>query len=150
MSRICGSCQLCCTLLTVSEIEKPIEQRCVHQCQRGCAIHDTKPDSCAAFECAWLQGQAEGWGMSLRPDRCGVVFYIEDNPEFRGRIIIAQVDPQRPRADTRRTVSRVIDKLVSRGQTVGILCGRRRTVHTPHEGTTEWFDGEIVNKPERS
>lgn len=54
--RECGACQLCCTLMSVETLGKPMNRRCEHQCDRGCAIYERRPYACRWFNCLWLQG----------------------------------------------------------------------------------------------
>jgi hypothetical protein len=76
MTRRCGDCQLCCKLLPVAEIGKPALTRCTHQCRAGCAIYETKPISCAAWSCLWLQGEDTG----PRPDRAHLA--VDPMPDY--------------------------------------------------------------------
>ena len=39
----------------------------------GCRVHDARPESCRAFNCAWLRGVIAG-GDETRPDALGVMF----------------------------------------------------------------------------
>jgi hypothetical protein len=81
--RECGECQACCTLMGVRErgklsdgsryqLDKPMGERCAHQCASGCAIHNEErlPISCRIFECEWLHGK---FREEERPDRSGLV-----------------------------------------------------------------------------
>lgn len=69
--RKCGDCTACCTLLGVSSLNKPKNTKCEHQCKKGCAIYDKRPEGCRAFECLWLRG---AFGPLDRPDKLGIVF----------------------------------------------------------------------------
>lgn len=75
-ARHCGDCQLCCRLLPVAEIGKPALSRCRHQCRTGCGIYSTKPVSCAAWSCLWLQGEDTG----PRPDRAHLA--VDPMPDY--------------------------------------------------------------------
>lgn len=79
----CGECTACCTLLEIKAINKPINTHCQY-CDGGCSIHDTKPQTCAEFECAYRQ--ADGIPVSLRPDKCGIIFIKLDDNTFTGVI----------------------------------------------------------------
>ena len=75
--RSCGDCQACCTVIQVTELKKPLWTRCDNQCDTGCGIYEDRPESCAGFECLWLQGSLERDGTvkeTYRPDRLGVIF----------------------------------------------------------------------------
>ena len=102
-ARTCGSCQLCCKLMPVTELEKAGGDRCVHQSRgRGCRVYDRRPRSCFGFFCLWRLDKA---GDTMRPDQMGCV--IDHSPDFvtlclRGDISeqfpCAQIwaDPERP------------------------------------------------------
>lgn len=69
-NRGCGTCTLCCRLLPTrfdDGTTKPANQRCRHQCRKGCAIYGAHPLDCQAFECRWLA--AVGTEHLRRPDR---------------------------------------------------------------------------------
>lgn len=70
--RICGDCDLCCTVLRVDELAKPARQPCdkLRIDGPGCSIHQTRPSICRGYTCAWLQGS---FGDADRPDRLGAV-----------------------------------------------------------------------------
>jgi hypothetical protein len=73
--RKCGSCQLCCEVIAVKELGKPVNTRCINQAARGCSIYKTRPASCGEFTCEWLQGGLPG---TMRPDRIGAVIWRYD------------------------------------------------------------------------
>ncbi|HEY1600087.1 MAG TPA: hypothetical protein VGG64_10820 [Pirellulales bacterium] len=69
----CGICTLCCKLVAVEEIEKPVGSWCPHcLLGKGCKIYDARPTECQTWNCLWLQG-AFGDQPGLRPDKCKVV-----------------------------------------------------------------------------
>jgi hypothetical protein len=72
--RECGTCSLCCTVLRVDELRKLGGTPCAYQREaRGCAIHDTKPAICRAYQCLWLRGAL---GDGDRPDQLGAVLDV--------------------------------------------------------------------------
>jgi len=74
--RECGPCGLCCKLLAIKSIGKPASQWCEHwDKDAGCAIYETRPDSCRKFACLWL---AEQLPIELSPRRTGVVACMSD------------------------------------------------------------------------
>ncbi len=82
--RACGTCRECCVVLAVPEIEKPKHQACVHlnviqESKIGCTCYETRPKPCREFRCLWLE--AEQVPADLRPDRCGVIFSVNNPPE---------------------------------------------------------------------
>ncbi len=72
--RKCGECRACCTAIAVKELRKPFMAHCEHECDKGCAIYKTKPDSCSGYECGWLLGMGH---IEDRPDRIGGVIHHE-------------------------------------------------------------------------
>ncbi|MDG2307543.1 MAG: hypothetical protein P8R42_23395 [Candidatus Binatia bacterium] len=73
--RSCGSCDLCCTVLRVDELEKPARVSCekLRADGDGCSIYATRPSICRTYKCAWLLGSL---GDDDRPDRLGAVLDI--------------------------------------------------------------------------
>ena len=57
--RTCGTCTLCCKLMTVPEVEKPAGEWCRH-CDKGkgCRIYADRPQRCRDFFCGYLQSEA--------------------------------------------------------------------------------------------
>lgn len=91
--RACGTCSLCCKVVGVEELNKPIGAWCVHsKRQNGCAIYDARPHSCRTFMCQWLL--AEGLGPEWKPDRAKFALLKSD----AGRHLTAFVDPGHPGA----------------------------------------------------
>jgi hypothetical protein len=81
MSRECGDCTLCCTLLGVQDIDKPAQTKCEHECDSGCGIYETRPYSCKRFDCLWLKRLLPVWA---RPDKINVVFDVA-KPKITGK-----------------------------------------------------------------
>jgi hypothetical protein len=70
--RACGDCTVCCVALGIdtSQIQKRTGSAC-RQCRGGgCAIYETRPDTCRDFFCAWMR--SPGLGPEWRPDLSGV------------------------------------------------------------------------------
>ena len=55
MERQCDGCTVCCSVLMVPELQKPMYETCKF-CDKGCTIYKIRPKSCRTFECAWLKG----------------------------------------------------------------------------------------------
>lgn len=89
----CGSCSLCCKLVTVAELGKPSGTWCGH-CNpgKGCAIHATRPDVCRTWNCFWLI--EPNLGPQWRPDRCKMVLLADG----RTRRMFVRCDPGFPQA----------------------------------------------------
>jgi Fe-S-cluster containining protein len=81
LRRECGTCTLCCTTSAIPETRKPSGITCEH-CAIGCSIYNSRPQSCRAFECAWLKGEM---GEDQRPDKIGVV--VEHLPGTKRTVI---------------------------------------------------------------
>jgi hypothetical protein len=108
--RRCGSCSLCCTLLSVPSINKKHGERCRYQRHKdkGCctvypALTKIAPE-CAVWTCRWLTGDS---GKTSRPDR--VHYVIDGMPDFvtiidddgsaqRVPVVQVWVDPGYPEA----------------------------------------------------
>jgi hypothetical protein len=86
MTRRCGNCQLCCTLLPVRELGKPAVTRCQHQrWGKGCAIYAERPLPCKMWQCMWL-ADPEATRDMRRPDRAHYV--VDIMPDFVERSLI--------------------------------------------------------------
>lgn len=73
--RSCGACKACCYSLAVAEIpaKQALWVKCPNICEEGCSIYETRPVSCATFECLWRSGFIEG-DERRRPDNLGLMF----------------------------------------------------------------------------
>jgi hypothetical protein len=105
-TRACGTCTLCCKVMAVQALDKPVGAWCQHCAPgRGCKIHETRPSECRAFNCLWL-GDPK-FPENLRPDRTKVVFVLEAG----GGRIAAYVDPSQPAAWRQGEVYSVLKRL---------------------------------------
>ena len=88
-SRQCGSCSLCCDVLEVAAVGKPVNELCKHwQVGTGCTIYNHRPQMCRSFSCAWLQGHfSDDWF----PDQARMVLH------FSNGAVNLSVDPAYPR-----------------------------------------------------
>jgi len=88
MTRSCGDCTMCCKVLAVAAMNKPLLTWCP-QCQigKGCAIYATRPAECAEFACLWLLD--ETMPAELQPNKVKFVTY----PHRDGYLVI-DCDPQ--------------------------------------------------------
>lgn len=99
----CGSCNLCCTLLKVPDLNKPSGMTCWHTTVHGgCAVHaekqsDPKLLACAQFKCVWLESQlceepVKRGTRGMRPDQIHVLFgpFDRDDP----KLLYVHVDPE--------------------------------------------------------
>jgi hypothetical protein len=86
-ARQCGSCNLCCDVLEVTDVAKPVNELCRHwQIGAGCTIYDHRPPMCRSFTCAWLQGHL---GDEWFPESAGIVLHFSQDA------VNVQVDPRR-------------------------------------------------------
>lgn len=93
--RDCGGCTQCCKTMGIVELKKPINTWCEHcAIGGGCKIYENRPETCRGFVCAWLTDM--NMPEDQRPDKTKVVLWAP--VEFGGKVIVANVDPRRPRA----------------------------------------------------
>ena len=130
--RACGTCTLCCKILSITELAKPKGQWCRHcDIGRGCRIYDQRPPSCRTFICGYL-----GWpvaGDHWFPARCKMVIIGEESR------LIVRVDPSRPNAWREQPYYDEIKDwsamAVREGRTVLVVVGESSIVVLP--------DGEV-------
>lgn len=125
----CGACKACCELFPIVEIGKPAGKLCPHYCD-GCSIHETKPKSCAEYDCAYLQ--SEDAPESLRPDRCGIVFTKKSDRIFSGILV--------PGVEVTDMAKRQINSFLDQGYSVVLLADGRR----PHVMAADNLDPKSV------
>jgi len=130
--RDCGPCTLCCKVMAVDEIEKVAGAWCAH-CAKGagCAIYETRPQSCRAFSCAWLRHPE--LPHNLRPDLTRVVLAFDNNATR----LIASCDPAHPMAWRREPIyghlKRWAESSWGTGGQVVAMAGPRLWAITPDE-----------------
>jgi hypothetical protein len=91
--RSCGSCTLCCKVMAIEELNKPVGQWCRHCAPgTGCKIYESRPNECRNFNCAYLLSRH--LGEEWKPERSRMVLVIDEG----GMRMAAYVDPQRPAA----------------------------------------------------
>lgn len=93
----CQGCTMCCKLLGVKELAKPVNKWCDHcSIGTGCKVYDDRPPTCIEYKCVWLQSKEDGHDLpdNLRPDRSKVVV----SATMDDHIFLAHVDPARPNA----------------------------------------------------
>lgn len=92
-SRVCGTCSLCCKVLSIAELAKPVGKWCVHcQPRKGCGIHAARPAVCEGFYCEWMI--SKGLGTEWKPEQARFVLAKTNG----GRRLTAHVDPGYPTA----------------------------------------------------
>jgi hypothetical protein len=90
--RACDGCTLCCKMLGIPELQKPMGTWCPHVARgRGCTIYAQRPHPCRAFECLWLTTDMPDY---WKPDRCKMVVAGDET----GTLFSVIVDSARPEA----------------------------------------------------
>jgi hypothetical protein len=122
--RHCGTCTLCCKVLTVDELRKPNGQWCPHCVQgRGCSIYSDRPNECRRFQCGYLMWPA--LGAHWLPARSKLVVAFKPD----GKEIVVHVDPGVPNAWRAEPYHAEIRKLAGHAamaaHTVFVQIGRR-------------------------
>ena len=132
-ARACGSCTLCCKLMGVVSIAKPVNTWCPH-CQKGkgCKIYDSRPEECREYACEWLTNPA--LPEALKPDKCRVVFSMLDEG---GPFLHVIADPGYPGALQDPLVRDAIERAQSRKVDVITWVGKRRAVYTSGEPSSD-------------
>ena len=146
--RSCGSCTLCCKLIDVPAVEKPMGQWCRH-CKpgSGCTIHDTRPDQCRTYDCLWRAGTF--LGPEWKPDRARFVLTVDPATQF----LLIQVDPALPTAWRKEPYYSQIRKWavtgLGNGRQVVVFNNRAATVILPDKdvplGTIEPGDRIVIS-----
>jgi hypothetical protein len=122
--RHCGTCTLCCKVMTVEELRKPNGRWCPHCIKgRGCGIYSDRPNECRQFQCGYLLWPE--FGEHWLPSRSKLVVALKPD----GREIIIHVDPGVPNAWRAEPYHSQIRSIAVRatgtGYTVFVQIGRR-------------------------
>jgi hypothetical protein len=131
-AKSCGPCTMCCKLLAVDELQKPMGVLCPHVVRgAGCGIYETRPHACRTFECVWLMDPE--MPHRFRPDQTKVV--LDQDPE--GLRLIARCDPANAQAWRRNPMYAALKAYAAdnwgKGPLVLAVAGRRTWVITPRE-----------------
>ena len=132
LTKACGGCTMCCKIMAIDELEKPMGAWCPH-CQPGvgCKIYDERPPSCRAFKCYWLVDPT--MAQNLRPDRTKVVLDQDTN----GHRMIARCAPATPLAWRREPMYSGLKAWArdvwGHGGMVLAMAGRRIWIITPRQ-----------------
>lgn len=79
--RECGPCTLCCKLLAVQELQKPVGKYCKHaKFGCGCQIYADRPSTCQSFECLWVADD-EAIPVKFHPSVYKFFFYMTKNQD---------------------------------------------------------------------
>lgn len=93
LSRRCGTCDRCCEVLPIIDLDLLAGERCQHMCEGGgCGIYDSpdKPLVCSTYACLWLAGKGT---LDQRPDRMGACPTMSDNGKFHSLYMDPGVTP---------------------------------------------------------
>ena len=91
--RSCGSCSLCCKVVSITLFDKPAGQWCSYaKPGKGCGIHSTRPFVCRSHFCEWMI--AKGLGDEWKPERAKFALIVRND----GNRLTAHVDPGSPNA----------------------------------------------------
>ena len=91
--RSCGGCTMCCKVMEITELAKPVGKWCPHcDIGKGCKIYSSRPEECRTFMCAWLVDErfSDVWKL----DRSKIV--ITTGQE--GNSVEFRCDPDSPTA----------------------------------------------------
>jgi hypothetical protein len=133
--RSCGSCSLCCKVVSVAELAKPAGEWCVH-CRpgNGCGIHAIRPFVCRGAYCEWMI--CKGLGPEWRPERAKFVLFKTN----AGRRLTAHVDPGYAAAWRRSPYYENLKQWAREGvqrspdmHVVDVMIGERSTVILPDD-----------------
>lgn len=135
----------------VQELPKAPYDHCGHECDKGCAIYEKRPVSCAGYECLWLietnpsmRMEAPGEHKFLlkeddRPDKSGLLFELssinrnESDFEKTAGIPFLTVREVRPGAFESHWGRKVLQRLSKHALIVRLYQDGRRTAMGPPE-----------------
>lgn len=142
----------------IKELEKPPYTSCKHECAKGCAIYESRPESCAGYYCVWLfegrpdlvkegkelAGVTTDWPTILReeerPDKSGLIFEAssinrsESNFEKETGVPFLTVRECKPDAFESYWGQKVLKRLSKRMLVIMVSAdGRRRAIGPPEK-----------------
>jgi hypothetical protein len=128
--RSCGNCTLCCKVMGIRGLNKPINTWCQFcEVGRSCKIYPTRPDECRTFDCLWLRDQT--FPDEFKPQKSRIVFAAEHG----GGRISAYVDAAFPSAWREKKVYAFLKRWASvqadKNVQVLVFIGRRTIAILP-------------------
>ncbi|MBV9347398.1 MAG: hypothetical protein JOZ70_07710 [Pseudolabrys sp.] len=137
-ARSCGTCSLCCKVVSIAEFQKPAGVWCSHaKPGKGCGIHLTRPFVCRGAYCEWMI--AKGLGDEWKPEIAKFALFAREN----GNRLTAHVDPGNPAAWRREPYYRNFKDWALKGllrrphiQIIDVMVGEICTVVLPDRDVT--------------
>ncbi len=126
--RTCGGCTMCCKLLGVVELDKPMGVWCAHALKgSGCAIYEQRPQTCRTYDCFWLTHpeMADYW----KPDRSRMVVTAQEG----WSLISILVDAGYPDAWRKHPYYADLKAWSERSDQLQVVAGKRRWMIFPEE-----------------
>jgi hypothetical protein len=140
--RLCGDCALCCKVMAIEALAKPVNSWCPHCTPgRGCMTYADRPAECETFGCLWLVNDL--LGEEWKPNISKFVLTTSDDG------IEVRCDPGFPDAWRKEPYASEIREWAASGETsdmtVIVIVGQKVTLITPDRE----FDLGIVAPDER-
>jgi Fe-S-cluster containining protein len=91
--RSCGDCGACCEgALMGTAFGNPfgMGKPCVFRLNGSCVIHETRPQSCRNYQCAWTQHLFPEW---MKPNSCGVMISVEHDTNGKQFLKVIELRP---------------------------------------------------------
>lgn len=134
--RQCGACDACCTLLEVSELEKPANTPCPWLSDKegmaGCGHYNERPTGCRSWDCSWRMGLGH---KDERPDKIGLMF---DQTRGASKFPALVVRETRPGAYEEPEAQAMLKRLVDEGNMMILMKeGGARRVYGPTDKLRE-------------
>ena len=125
---------LCCKLMGITELNKPMHQWCPHCVKgRGCGIYESRPNECRTFNCDWLVTPA--LGDEWAPQRSKMILLQLTNGESDK--LVVHVDPSSPLAWTKEPYYSQLKKwarsIEARDGLINVRIGKRLIVVLPNK-----------------
>lgn len=134
----CRGCAYCCTLPEIHALDKPMYRPCRHIAGQatgglGCGIFGApeRPQTCLAYECAYLTAQRTGHPNRRRiPHPLDAGAYFHKDPIENALVLF--VDPDRPLAWKRTGLVEILRSAVQAGMPLVVFDrGRRMAIANP-------------------
>jgi hypothetical protein len=132
-NRSCGSCSLCCKVVSIPMFGKAAGQWCSHaKPGKGCGIHASRPFVCRGAYCHWMM--TPGLGPEWKPDVAKFAIFVRE----QGQRITVHVDQGSPQAWRREPYYRTFKQWAVKAAAqrpqmhlIDVMHGNRVTVILP-------------------